>query len=156
MTRRGSLVYYLAAPVVGCFAMTMTFYVAQWPASRSYLWSRNIVIAYLGVLVQGMVAALLYAFLLRLSMRLLGSHRSWVWPLAGAFWGLIVVRCLGVLNRVYDLDERWYYLARSLSTAGPGHLVELGVDWLSLFPGLLTAVLLFRIHRAFEPGKSAP
>src|SRR5579883_1112811 len=78
MTRRGTLAYYLAAWVIGCFIVSLL----QWsgdafagmiePAS-------DLLTSYFFSLVFGAAAILLFSFLLRRAMRLARTHNLWIW-----------------------------------------------------------------------------
>jgi hypothetical protein len=90
MTRRGTLAYYLAAWVIGCFVVSFLQWVGE--ALGGEVQTASILLTtYFFSLVFGAAAILLFAFLLRRSMRLLGTHAAWAWFVGGAALGLLEI-----------------------------------------------------------------
>ena len=93
MTRRGTLAYYLAAWVIGCFVVSVLQWVGE--ALAGEIQAASILLTtYFFSLVFGALAMLLFAFLLRRWMRLLGTHAQWAWLVSGAALGLVLILIL--------------------------------------------------------------
>src|SRR5712692_10812235 len=88
MTRRGSLAYYLAAWVCGCFFMSFGLWLYRdWQSKR---WGSDMnssaglfVFFYFGM-ISGAFTALVFAFLLRRLADLIARQRPWLWMVFGA------------------------------------------------------------------------
>src|SRR6266568_9073457 len=93
MTRRGTLSYYLAAWVIGCFVVSLLQWIGEALAGEIHTAS-ILLTAYFFSLAFGAVAILLFALLLRRSMRLLGTHALWIWFLSGAILSLVEIFAL--------------------------------------------------------------
>ena len=98
MTRRGTLAYYLAAIVVGCFFMVLgVTAIGEGSLRFSTAGLRDVFLLYFLALVYGSFTMLLFAFLLRRAARWLKWERAAVWVLAGAaiapalVWALFIV-----------------------------------------------------------------
>jgi hypothetical protein len=161
MTRRGSLVYYLASWIIGCFFLTVAMYVQERAAPEGIGIGPSgagaaILTTYFLVLVFCAFLSVVFAFLLRLSMGWLKAQSVWQWVLAGA-----------ILSIPMTWGVRW--ASRAADTAGlEGAARQIAVF---LFLGVrgiaehhpllgvpvagLTAAVLFLIHRAFAQ-KSEP
>src|ERR1700719_2397403 len=88
MTRRGTLAYYLAAWVIGCFVVSFLQWVGE--ALGGEIQTASILLTtYFFSLVFGAAAILLFAFLLRRWMRLLGTHAQWAWFVSGGALALV-------------------------------------------------------------------
>src|SRR5260370_21552094 len=83
MTRRGTLAYYLAAWVIGCFVVAFLQWLGETIAGN-FRTASILLTTYFFSLIFGAIAILLFAFLLRRSMRLLRTHAVWAWFLWGA------------------------------------------------------------------------
>src|SRR5260370_17163260 len=83
MTRRGTLAYYLAAWVIGCFVVAFLQWLGETIAGN-FRTASILLTTYFFALIFGAIAILLFAFLLRRSMRLLRTHAVWAWSLWGA------------------------------------------------------------------------
>jgi hypothetical protein len=155
MTRRGTLAYYLAAWVIGCFVLSVMAWVWASPQEGIPLAApARLLILYFLSLAYGAVDMLLFAFLLRGAMLLWGTHALWIWALVGAVIGAAVVRLLlwsgdmlvgasapsgsGLLG----------YLLLAIWTA-PNALRQAGI-WQAPVGGALTAVVLCLVDRAFN------
>ena len=105
MTRRGSLVYYLASWICGGLFLTLAMYLQERASPQGIGIGPTgagvaIITTYFLVLVFCAFLSVIFAFLLRLSMDWLRAERLWQWALAGAILlvGLIawsVSRLLG-------------------------------------------------------------
>ena len=154
MTRRGSLAYYLAAWICGCFFMSALIWVKDLTAGASFelITMRSafglLFFSFYG-LILGAAAALLGAFLLRRLMTLVHWEYAWQWALAGGALAPILVGALGAWWRHATLapvraGPRWL----SLLAFGPSVVLEAGL-WLAIPAGAATAFVLYRVHRAF-------
>jgi hypothetical protein len=154
MTRRGSLVYYLSAWILGCFFMSFaTWLKILWDAERMSPGSgetSGILFFYFFGLVLGALPALIFAFLLRKVAAILKCKTAWHWAIFGAVLMPLLVAVLGNLGphagsvagngwRVLD----WF-------ASGP-HIVMVVGWWLAIPVGAITAFLQCRIERAFAP-----
>jgi hypothetical protein len=155
MTRRGSLVYYLASWICGGLFLTVAMYLQERASPEGMGIGPSgagaaIITTYFLVLVFCAFLSVVFAFLLRVSMDWLHAERVWQWALAGI-----------VLSMPMTWGVRW--AARATDAAGlqgAGRqlavLLFLGVrgiaenhPLLGLPVAALTAALLFLIHRAF-------
>ncbi len=160
MTRRGSLAYYLAAWICGCFFMSAAIWLkdlisgaALQMVTRSGAF--GLLFFYFYGLFLGAVTALLGAFLLRRLMMLARWERGWQWTIAGAILAPALVEMLGTWWRHTTLRAqpapRWL----SLVAYGPSVVLDSGL-WLAIPAGAATAFVLFRIHRAFTSQVDVP
>ncbi len=155
MTRRGSLVYYLASWICGGLFLTVAMYLQE-RASPEGMGigpsgaGATIITTYFLVLVFCAFLSVVFAFFLRLSMQWLRAERLWQWALAGVILSLPMTWGVRWASRATD--------AVGLQGAGRqiAVLLFLGVRGiaerhalLGLPVAALTATVLFLIHRAF-------
>lgn len=167
MTRDGSLAYYLAAWACGCFFMSVSLWltftihpghynsIAQ-PGAVQNFW----LFCFFGW-VLGAGTSILGAFLLRRLAHMLRLRSVTAWMALGS--GLIVLL-------VISLGEmaKWFAPSPTVLAAlfgyallqAPATILEAGW-WLSIPAGALTALILYRVDRAFSPqvqdaGPAAP
>jgi hypothetical protein len=155
MTRRGSLVYYLASWICGGLFLTVAMYLQERASPQGMGMGPTgagaaIITTYFLVLVFCAFLSFVFAFFLRLFMRLLRAGSLWQWVLAGT-----------VLSMPMVLGVRWASrLMDSSGVQGVGReiavLLFLGVrgiaenhPLLGLPAAALNAGVLFLIHRAF-------
>jgi hypothetical protein len=160
MTRRGSLAYYLAAWVCGCFFMSLTIWLnSLWvPSVRSF---SDLLFAYFLYLMNGVLPTLLFAFVLRRAAKGMGLTRTWQWLVGGAILAPALTALLGVMSsRQIFQGTGWRdwistYLPSTSSVDAPPNPI-----WISLITapaGAATAWVLFRIDRAFAaPSRDKP
>ncbi len=153
MTRRGTLAYYLAAWVIGCFIVSLLAWV--WAARNES--SANVsmlLILYFVALAYGAADVLLFAFLLRRLMRLSATHRLWIWMPAGAGLATVLLWLLlwsgDALTRISPLSGRGpiAYMLLAFWTA-PNALRLAGI-WQAPVAGAATAAVLCLVDRAFN------
>jgi hypothetical protein len=155
MTRHGSLAYYLAAWICGCFFMALGFWLdVHWLRSASsqgeFLDVGFLVLCFFG-LILGAVPSLLFAWLLRRLMRVFSVEQLWLWIAAGAALALLLIWLLGSLGHLardprllpYSAVPIWPFVL-----VGPVSVLEAGI-WAALPVGAATAGVLFAVHRAF-------
>jgi hypothetical protein len=162
MTRRGTLAYYLAAWVIGCFVASFLQWIGE--AFAGEIQTASILLTtYFFSLAFGAVAILLFAFLLRRSMQLLGTHALWTWFLSGAVLSLLEVSALvhaqsALLSiRSGQFGEIFFAAVLNAADALTGRNF-----WQAPADGAITAVVLCLVDRAFagpteaaEPKQSA-
>ncbi len=155
MTRRGTLAYYLAAWVIGCFVVSFLQWIGD--AIAGDLRPASVLLTtYFFSLVFGAVAVLLFSSLLRLSMRLLGTHNLLAWPLAGGLLALLLIvgfiHAQGALLSLRSGPLGEILIGIALKTAdalGGRNLWQVPVD------GAITALVLCLVDRAFAgPNKA--
>jgi len=162
MTRHGSLAYYLAAWVCGCFFMSFSLWLAftlHFGGSNSYAMhgaARNFWLFCFFGWVWGAGTSILGAFLLRRIAHALGLRNAIAWAALGS--GVIVAL-------VFLLGEmaKWFAPSSAIITVIFGYsffqasatILEAGW-WLSIPAGAVTALILFRIDRAFSAQGSGP
>jgi hypothetical protein len=152
MTRHGSLAYYLAAWVCGCFFMTLGAWFLSGasigqnaPGLRS---AAGLLVLYFFGLIFGLFPSLLFAFLLRRVMTGVGAPRLWAWVLAGAALAYPFLAGLGWIGRLPRRFGRPDEFLWALLFAGYR-------DWprvvlLAAIPAAAaTSAVLFSVHRAF-------
>jgi hypothetical protein len=156
MTRRGSLVYYLASWICGGFFLTIAMFLQQrarpeemgiGPTGAG----AEILTTYFLVLIFGAFLSLLFAFLLRRIMVWLHADRLWQWAAAGVVLALPMTWAVRWASRAADTMDL-QGVTRQLAV-----VLFLGVRGIAerhAFLGLpvaaLTASVLFLIHRAFS------
>ena len=155
MTRRGSLVYYLASWICGGLFLTVAMYLQERASPEGMGIGPSgagaaIIMTYFLVLIFCAFLSFVFAFLLRLSMIWLRADDLWQWVLAGM-----------ILSLPLTWGVRW--AARATDVAGlegaarqVAVLLFLGLrgiaerhPLLGLPAAALNAAVLFLIHRAF-------
>jgi|SRR5665213_2204933 len=155
MTRRGSLVYYLASWICGGLFLTIAMYLQERVSPQGMGMGPTaagsaIITTYFLVLVFCAFLSVVFAFLLRLIMRVLHAESMWQWVLAGIVLAIPMVFAIRWASGVMD----------SSGVQGIGRefavLLFLGVrgiaenhPFLGLPVAAMTAGVLFLIHRAF-------
>ena len=153
MTRRGSLAYYLASWVCGCFFMTICFVGLPRPSEFPQRIILGLIYLYFLALIFGAFTSLFFGFFLRRIARALKFSRAWQWILAGAILALILVSALGSI-KPFHVHATEYLLPIQLYCLYAPQLILSGgakLLWRVIPAGAATAWLLRRIDRAFEP-----
>jgi hypothetical protein len=154
MTRRGSLIYYLAAWICGCFFVSLSIWLRDLMGPAVGFFSLRsafgLLFFYFYGLAFGAVASLLGAFLLRRVAVHWRWKDGWRWAVAGAVLAPLVVAALGSIWRSAAFHQYKLPKLVSFATYGPGVVLEAGV-WLAIPSGAATAFVLYCIHRAFDP-----
>lgn len=155
MTRRGTVAYYLAAWVIGCFVVSLLQWIGD--AIAGDLRPVSVLLTtYFFSLVFGAFAVLLFSSLLRLSMRLLGTHNLLVWPLAGGLLALLLIagfiHAQGALLAVRSgpLGELLIGVALKAADASGGRNF-----WQAPVDGAITGLVLCLVDRAFAGANKA-
>lgn len=150
MTRRGSLAYYLAAWVCGCFFMALTIWLSSlWlPTARSV---SDLLFVYFLYLMSGVLPMLLFGFVLRRIANGMHWAHAWHWLVGGAILAPALTALLGVMSSSQIFQGGgWHDWISSylLSTSA----IYVPPSWTSIVTapaGAATAWVLFRIDRAF-------
>jgi len=149
MTRRGTLAYYLAAWVIGCFVMAFLQWLGE-ALAGNFQTASILLTKYFFTLIFGAIAILLFAFLLRRSMRLVGTHVLWAWCLWGAVLAfveiLVLIRTQGALLSIHSGAFGEIFFAAVLKAADS--LAGQNV-WQAPVGGAITSVVLCLVDRAF-------
>jgi hypothetical protein len=162
MTRRGTLAYYLAAWVVGCFVVSlMTAVFAQPGAENAPVdGPARLLILYFLALLYGAADILLFAFLLRHVMRLFSSHNLLIWMIVGAALGAAAVRILlsagDVLVGMSPLTGRGLLSFFLLMFWTAPNALRLAGIWQAPVAGAAIAVVLCLVDRAFNREETEP
>ena len=156
MTRRGSLVYYLASWICGGLFLTVAMYLQERVSPEGigigpFGAGAAIITTYFLVLVFCAFLSVVFAFLLRLSMDWLHAERLWQWVLAGGIlslpmsWGVLwasrATDAVGLQGAGRQIAVFLFLGARGIAER---HAL------LGLPVAALTAAVLFLIHRAFS------
>ncbi|MFZ3214463.1 MAG: hypothetical protein WA192_00205 [Candidatus Acidiferrales bacterium] len=158
MTRRGSLIYYLAAWALGCFFMVLMVWSWDLAVVSSQDLVREATEGFLTLIVYGYLfgapTALLYGFLLRRIMVALKCKTPWHWAIVGAILAPVVVVALGFGSRSVARILPQTYAAILFLLAGSEGVLRAGW-WLTIPAGGATGYYLGRIQRAFAPAAIA-
>jgi len=156
MTRRGSLVYYLASWICGGLFLTIAMYLQERASPQGMGMGPSgagaaIITTYFLVLVFCAFLSVVFAFLLRLVMRLLHAESFWQWVLAGTALSMPIVWVVRWASRLMDTSGvqgvgREFAVLLFLGVRGIAENHPL----LGLPVAALTAAVLFLIHRAFS------
>jgi hypothetical protein len=156
MTRRGSLVYYLASWICGGLFLTIAMFLQQRASPTEMGMGPSaagaaIITTYFLVLIFGAFLSLVFAFLLRRLMVLFHAGSLWQWVLAGTILALPIaggVRWASSVTDTIGLEGVGNQIAILLFLGLRG-IAEHHV-LLTLPVAALTSTVLFLIHRAFE------
>jgi hypothetical protein len=155
MNNRGTLAYYLAAWVCGCFFMALAFWLELQFSRSTSLQGTFQSVSFLGFcffgLIFGAVPALLFGWILRRSLRSLHRAKIWLWIVVGAGLALGLVLCLGSLGHLLQDPRALPYSALPIwpfLVVGPLAMLD-GSIWIMLPAGAVTAAVLFAVHSAF-------
>jgi hypothetical protein len=158
MTRRGTLVYYLSAWILGCFFISASLWIKDMYFARSSHpfsdFAFGLLYFYFFGLISGAIAALLGAFFLRRGMMALKCKTPSHWAIAGGILTPALLFILGTWGRHVALQQRPETRWLELITFGPKTVLEAGW-WLAIPAGAATAFLLCRIQRAFAPPQTS-
>jgi len=154
MTRRGTLVYYLSAWILGCFFMSALVWIKDTYASTFNHpftdFAFGLLYFYFFGLISGALTALLGAFLLRRVMRALKCKTPAHWAVAGALITPLLIEVLGTWGRHLAMQRRAGVGLLEALTFGAKTVLDAGW-WLAILAGAATAFFLCRIQRAFSP-----
>lgn len=159
MTRHGSLAYYLAAWVCGCFFMSLTIWLKDLAGPTiGFVSFRSVfgllIFCFYG-LILGVFAALLGGFLLRRAATLAKFRSAWQWAVGGAVVAPVLTLILGSFARSAATQQTPLPGWLNLISFGPSIVLEAGL-WLAAPAGAATAWALYRVHRAFTMPAELP
>jgi len=152
MTRHGSLAYYLAAWVCGCFFISLAVWLKDLAnPGIGFISFRSafgfLIFDFYGMIL-GVVAALLGGFLLRRAAALAKFRHVWQWIFTGAIVEPVLIFILGSFAKSAALEQRSLPGWLNLISFGPAVVWKVGL-WLAAPAGAATAWVLYRVHRAF-------
>jgi len=154
VTRRGSLIYYLSAWILGCFFMSAAVWLASsWGGLRTMPAMRQafgLLFFYFYGLVLGALPSLLFAFLLRKVAGMLKYKTAWHWAIFGAVLTPLFIFLLGHWGPYFSSVTRNGARVVEWFTSGP-HIVLVSGWWLAIPAGAVTGYFLSRVERAFAP-----
>jgi hypothetical protein len=156
MTRQGSLAYYLAAWVCGCFFMSVTIWLENFsgPAQRSV---SGLLFVYFLQLMNGALPAVLFGFLLRRAANRMHWSRALHWLICGAILAPALTALLSAIASSGTLPgsgrRNWIHLSLLASSV---YAKPHGMAVLSAPAGAATAWVLFRIDRALGTASRDP
>ena len=155
MTRRGSLIYYLAAWALGCFFMVLAVWCQNMILTSSQDLMREATEGFLTLIVYGYLfgapTALLFGLLLRRIMLALKCKTPMHWAVAGGILAPLVVVALGIGSRRAAHGAAGGITQPLLfPLVGAENVLRAGW-WLTIPAGAATGYYLGRIQRAFAP-----
>ena len=153
MTRRGSLAYYLASWVCGCFFMAVCLFGLPRPSQFPQPVILGLIYLYFLALFFGAFTSLLFGFLLRRIAAGLDFERVWQWILGGAILAPILVSALGSIMLIHGRATEFLLPIQLYFLYAPQLILSGGakVLWRVIPAGAATAWVLYRIDRAFGP-----
>jgi hypothetical protein len=152
MTRSGSLAYYLAAWICGCFFLALATWAHAAAAGHSLLHgassASNLLTVYFFSLIFGFLDSLVGGFLLRRVAIAAHFQRAWQWAVAGAVLAPLEIFAFArwgdaMLWQPGNMPSVWSFFVLAPM------IVEREATWLAAPSGALAALVLFSIHRAF-------
>jgi hypothetical protein len=157
MTRRGSLVYYLSAWILGCFFISFGVWLRdiafKIPTALGNV--SALLLYYFYGLVLGALPALILGFLLRRFAAMWKCKTPWHWAIFGALLNPLLVGMLGILGESFNTATLTGWWVLEGLTLGPHLVLETGL-WLAIPAGAATGYFLCRIERAFAPQPQPP
>jgi len=154
MTRRGSLIYYLAAWALGCFFMVLAVWFQNLILISSQDLMREATEGFLILIVYGYLfgapTALLFGLVLRRIMLALKCKTPMHWAVAGGILAPVLVVTLGIGSRRAALVLPGEYASLLFQFVGSEGVLRAGW-WLTIPAGAATGYYLGRIQRAFAP-----
>ena len=158
MTRRGSLIYYLAAWALGCFFMVSVVWCRAMIGVPSQDFWREGAKGFLLLMMYGYLfgapIALLYGLVLRRIMVALKCKTPLHWATVGALLAPVVIVALSYGSRSAARVLPREYASLLFPLVGAEAILHVGW-WLTIPAGAATAYYLGRIQRAFAMAASA-
>lgn len=159
MTRRGTLIYYLSAWILGCFFMSLAMWIKdEWDFVRfslRLLKISGLLTDYFFGLALGAIPMLIAAFLLRKVASVLKCKTPWHWAIFAAILLPLLVVVLGNVRPLPPAFGRPAIWIQDWTTSGP-HIMFLAGWWLAIPAGAATGYFLGKIQRAFAPQAQPP
>jgi hypothetical protein len=155
MTRSGTLAYYLAGWVIGCFVVSLLQWVGN-ALSGDFETASDLLTTYFFCLAFGAVAILLFSFLLRRAMHPLGTHYIGVWFASGAALGLILIAGLiHVQTRLISVQPGGFEAFLFGAVLKPADVLAGKNLWQAPVDGAVTGAVLCLVDRAFAGADKA-
>jgi len=154
MTRSGSLAYYLAAWICGCFFLALAVWahaaVTGHSLMRGSSGASNLLTVYFFSLIFGFLDSILGGFVLRRVAIAAHFRHAWQWALAGALLAPLEIFALArwgdaMLWQPGNMPSVWSFFVLAPM------IVEREATWLAAPAGALAALVLYSIHKAFGP-----
>jgi hypothetical protein len=155
MTRHGTLAYYLAAWVCGCFFMSSAIFLRFTldphrgvPLSLHGAVSNFWLFTFVG-LIFGIGISLVGSFLIRRVMNAFHLRSTAAWMISGAILAPVVVAAFGYFGRALLTSTSKIAAAYQFVFGQAGSVILDSGWWLTIPVGALAALVLFRVDRAF-------
>jgi hypothetical protein len=152
MTRRGSLAYYLAAWVIGCFVSSLLVWISD-AQTGAPVGVATLLAIYFVALFFGALDTLFFAFLLRRVMRWWRTRSVWIWLFTGAGLAtglmLLMIPMYDRLSGSGAWNEGPLGFLLAIILAGPSVIRDSGL-WHAPVEGAVTAAVLCLVDRAFD------
>jgi hypothetical protein len=155
MTRHGTLAYYLAAWVCGCFFMSSAIFLRftldphrDVPLSLHGAVGNFWLFSFVGWIF-GIGMSLIGGFLLRRLMNVFHLRSTRAWVISGAILAPIVVLAFGALGPALQSSTSKLAVAYEYVFGQAGSVILDSGWWLAIPVGALAALILFRVDRAF-------
>jgi hypothetical protein len=154
MTRSGSLAYYLAAWICGCFFLALAVWAHAAAAGHSLMrgssGASNLLTVYFFSLIFGFLDSIVGGFVLRRVAIAAHFGRAWQWAAAGAVLAPLEIFALArwgdaMLWQPGNMPSAWSFFVLAPM------IVEREATWLAAPAGALAALVLYSIHNAFGP-----
>ncbi len=158
MTRHGTLAYYLAAWVCGCFFMSTAIFLRftldphrDVPLSLHGAVDNFWLFSFVGWIF-GFGISLVGGFIMRRLAKALHLRSTQAWMIAGAVLAPAIVLAFGSVGRALQTSTSKLASAFQYAFGQAGCVILDSGWWLAIPVGALAALILFRVDRAF--GKS--
>jgi hypothetical protein len=154
MTRSGSLAFYLAAWICGCFFLALAVWAhaaaAGHATPHASSGASDLLTVYFFSLIFGCFDSILGAFVLRRIAIAAHFARLWQWAVAGALLAPLEIFLLARSGDAMKWKPGDIPSAAMFVVLAP-MIVEREATWLAAPAGALAATVLFSIHKAFGP-----
>jgi hypothetical protein len=155
MTRHGTLAYYLAAWVCGCFFMSTAIFLRftldphrDVPLSMHGAVSNFWLFTFVGWIF-GLGISLFGGFAMRRLMHAFHLESTGAWIVSGAILAPVIVLAFGYVGRVLQNSTAKPAQAYQYAFGQAGCVILDSGWWLAIPVGALAAFILFRVNRAF-------
>ena len=155
MTRHGTLAYYLAAWVCGCFFMSSAIFLRfaldphrDIPLSLRGAIANFWLFTFVG-LIFGVGISLAGSFLMRRLMNAFHMRSMAAWVVSGAILAPAIVLAFGYAGRALESSTSKIASAYQYAFGQAGNVILDAGWWLTIPVGALAALVLFRVDRAF-------
>jgi hypothetical protein len=154
MTRSGSLAFYLAAWICGCFFLALAVWAhaaaAGHATPHASSGASDLLTVYFFSLIFGFFDSILGAFVLRRIAIAAHFARLWQWAVAGALLAPLEIFALARWGDAMKWKPGDIPAVGMFFVLAP-MIVEREAVWLAAPAGALAAMVLYSIHKAFGP-----